>query len=237
MTDLLDPLTEQEISDLDDFLFHRVDDEDTEDPSDRDEGILNVSELDGFLTAIVSGPNLVPPSEWLPLVWGSEEPIWESTDKFQRVFTLMVRHLNGIAGELMNAPEEFEPIFLERTVEGKTYTIVDEWCAGYLRGIQPGVEAWTDAAPESYDLLGPIFVFGHERGWKFTEGMEDSEEEQLQRKVAPAARTIHAFWLARRPGFPQAGGGQVRSPRIGRNEPCPCGSGRKYKHCCLKKPS
>ena len=23
------------------------------------------------------------------------------------------------------------------------------------------------------------------------------------------------------------------SPKIGRNEPCPCGSGRKYKHCCL----
>jgi uncharacterized protein len=21
-------------------------------------------------------------------------------------------------------------------------------------------------------------------------------------------------------------------PKIGRNEPCPCGSGRKYKHCC-----
>jgi SEC-C motif-containing protein len=25
----------------------------------------------------------------------------------------------------------------------------------------------------------------------------------------------------------------VRSgPKIGRNEPCPCGSGKKYKHCC-----
>jgi hypothetical protein len=22
---------------------------------------------------------------------------------------------------------------------------------------------------------------------------------------------------------------------VGRNEPCPCGSGRKYKHCCLAK--
>ncbi|WP_248295543.1 SEC-C metal-binding domain-containing protein, partial [Paraburkholderia sp. UYCP14C] len=22
-------------------------------------------------------------------------------------------------------------------------------------------------------------------------------------------------------------------PKIGRNEPCPCGSGRKYKHCCM----
>ena len=23
-------------------------------------------------------------------------------------------------------------------------------------------------------------------------------------------------------------------PKAGRNDPCPCGSGRKYKHCCLK---
>jgi SEC-C motif len=26
------------------------------------------------------------------------------------------------------------------------------------------------------------------------------------------------------------------SPKIGRKEPCPCGSGRKYKHCCMNKP-
>jgi len=25
--------------------------------------------------------------------------------------------------------------------------------------------------------------------------------------------------------------------KTGRNEPCPCGSGRKFKHCCLKKKS
>jgi SEC-C motif-containing protein len=24
------------------------------------------------------------------------------------------------------------------------------------------------------------------------------------------------------------------SPKVGRNEPCPCGSGKKYKHCCGK---
>jgi len=21
-------------------------------------------------------------------------------------------------------------------------------------------------------------------------------------------------------------------PKVGRNDPCPCGSGKKYKHCC-----
>ena len=24
-----------------------------------------------------------------------------------------------------------------------------------------------------------------------------------------------------------------KSPKVGRNEPCPCGSGKKFKHCCL----
>ncbi len=28
---------------------------------------------------------------------------------------------------------------------------------------------------------------------------------------------------------------QKASTRPGRNEPCHCGSGRKYKHCCLEK--
>jgi uncharacterized protein YecA (UPF0149 family) len=27
----------------------------------------------------------------------------------------------------------------------------------------------------------------------------------------------------------------VRSDKVGRNEPCPCGSGKKYKRCCLVK--
>jgi uncharacterized protein YecA (UPF0149 family) len=26
----------------------------------------------------------------------------------------------------------------------------------------------------------------------------------------------------------------IAGPKIGRNEPCPCGSGKKYKKCCLK---
>ncbi len=26
-----------------------------------------------------------------------------------------------------------------------------------------------------------------------------------------------------------------RGQRVGRNDPCPCGSGRKYKQCCMRK--
>ena len=24
-------------------------------------------------------------------------------------------------------------------------------------------------------------------------------------------------------------------PKVGRNDPCPCGSGKKYKQCCMRK--
>lgn len=232
MDNLQEPLTEQELSRLDDFLLDRFDDE--EKATDSDEGILNVSELDGFLTAVVSGPDVVPPSEWLPLVWGEEEPVWKSVDDFQQIFGLMVRHMNSIVSELMMAPDEFEPVFLEHTVEGQVYTVVDDWCSGYLRGVQPCLQAWVDEAPESYDLLAPIFVFGHERGWEFTEGMEISEEERLQQEVAPAVRAIHAYWLAKRSTSQVEPLGHKRAQRVGRNQPCPCGSGLKYKRCCMQ---
>ncbi len=38
-----------------------------------------------------------------------------------------------------------------------------------------------------------------------------------------------------RPVTPTAQQLNRRPPRVGRNEPCPCGSGRKFKHCCLKR--
>ena len=28
---------------------------------------------------------------------------------------------------------------------------------------------------------------------------------------------------------------QASAAKVGRNDPCPCGSGKKYKHCCLAK--
>jgi len=43
---------------------------------------------------------------------------------------------------------------------------------------------------------------------------------------------------AQRPGAePQRAAASRSAPRegVGRNDPCPCGSGRKYKNCCMRK--
>lgn len=122
MMSLFNPLNEEEIERLDQFLLDRIDeDADTE---GKDEGVLDISELDGFFTALVSGPVVIPPSRWLPAVWGDFESAWESGKDFEDVISLMMRHMNGIAAMLMERPEDFEPMFLEREAEGKIYTRV-----------------------------------------------------------------------------------------------------------------
>jgi len=106
MKDLLTPMSEDEFARLDEFLLARFGDED-EDMVGKDEGVLDISELDGFFTAVVSGPVPVMPSQWLPVVWGDFELVWKNTAEFEEIFSLFVRHMNGIIAELMDEPEQF----------------------------------------------------------------------------------------------------------------------------------
>ena len=68
--------------------------------------------------------------------------MWEREHDVQKVMTLLMRHMNAIAVMLMEQPEDFEPTFLQRSYEGKTYTIVDEWCEGYMRAVALAADRW-----------------------------------------------------------------------------------------------
>ena len=201
---------------------------------EHDDAILDISEFDGFITAVVSGPDMIMPSQWLPVVWGGEEnaPEWGSMEEYQRVFELMIRHLNTTSAMLMQEPAEYDPCFLEREVEGVTHWIVDEWCAGYMKGVAlyPGQ---SEDSPDLEDLLTPIWRFADEDGWDSLEGLSGSEIRRLQEQIAPAALALHRYWLQQRGPVSVQSTSYIRpAPKVGRNDPCPCGSGRKYKKCC-----
>ncbi|MEX2353538.1 MAG: UPF0149 family protein [Gammaproteobacteria bacterium] len=224
-------LTDAEIDRLDRFLLDRIDE--TADTLGKDEGILDIAELDGFLTAVVSGPVMIPPSQWLPAVWGDFAPLWKDEKEFESVFTLMIRHMNDIATTLMERPQDFEPIFMQRVVEGKTYTIVDEWCEGYYRGMKLAADAWETGGGDMEVLLVPILAFTEVTKWRGHDFNQD-EIENLQMAVTENARIIHAYWLQRRMvNAPASAPVRREKPQVGRNDPCPCGSGKKYKKCCL----
>jgi uncharacterized protein len=234
MTDLFKVLNEAELDHLNQFLLDRIpEDADDEYTEDTDEGILDVSELDGFFTAVVSSPVMIPPSQWLPAVWGEYEPEWESEKEFENIFTLLMRHMNDIAATLMEQPECFEALFLERAGEEKTYTIVDEWCEGYLRGVALAAAQWHSAGQEMAILLTPIRAFTEETHWRGHD-LSEKEADNVRNAIEPNVREIHAYWLKRRSEDVAPSQPVRRSePRVGRNDPCPCGSGKKYKKCCL----
>lgn len=229
--DMFTMLSEDEFDFLDRFLLYRIDeDADTE---GKDEGVLDITELDGLFTAIVSGPVMIPPSQWLPAVWGDFEPVWDNEKDFEVIFTFMMRHMNGIAATLMEHPEDFEPIILEREVEGKAYAIVDEWCEGYRRGVALAADRWDAGGQEMAILLTPILAFTSETDWRGHDFSGD-EVENIQNAITPNVREIHAFWLAKREkDTPSSQSVRRSEARVGRNDPCPCGSGKKYKKCCL----
>jgi uncharacterized protein len=190
---LSEPLNDEELDRLDGFLLDRMDDETSDKiaAADGDEGILGAAELDGFLTALVSGPNVIVPSRWLPTMWGAEEPVWGSAEEFQEIFGLIVRHQNSIAATLLQEPEAFEPMFCEREVKGKKYLIVDEWCHGYMRGVALDADAWSARDADIDALLRPIQSWGTEEGWRKIDAMSDAEQVREQNAIALAVRALH----------------------------------------------
>lgn len=208
--------------------------EDFEDEGDL--GLLGASQLDGFLTAIVSLPNMLMPSQWWPIMWGDYPPEFDTSAEFEQLSSLIFRHMNSIANELMQQPEQFEPIFTEHKVKNRTYTIVDEWCEGYMQAVDLALELGLELDNESAMLLYPIGAFTEAEGWSGHDLQGILETENLQQSIVHRVLDLHGHWLAQRQHLvPTHTGTPFRhnEPRVGRNDPCPCGSGKKFKKCCL----
>jgi uncharacterized protein len=232
-TSLMEPLGEGEFGELDDLLLS----------DDLPEACMDVVTLEGFLTAIVIGPVTMTPEHWLPRVFGSdaEDPMPEppSVKVFKSVVNLIMRLYNSVIMIFDIAPDEFRPTFYTHEVEAKTYTIVDEWCSGFLQGIALAGDAWQPLLDEKPGILRPFQLFATPEGWTELDAAVDEAvmHAEWSSKIEPTVRAIHAYWLPYREGsavtLASTRSARVAGkPKMGRNAPCPCGSGKKYKYCC-----
>ena len=72
---------------------------------------MGLSDRDGFLTGVVVGIELILPIEWLPVIWGDQEPKFETEDQMRIILYLLLARYNEIAACFNSDPEEFDPIF------------------------------------------------------------------------------------------------------------------------------
>lgn len=193
----------------------------------NDDSVLCISELDGFFAAIVSGPEAVFPSQWLPALWGGEDqqPQWASEQELQRFVGLLITVMNNASTVLMQRPETYTAQFNVSSVD-ESVVVVEEWCTGYMKGVALG--NWPQLPDEQNTWLYAIALHGLDEHNHVLAGMTLEEHQQTVSDIEPAARALHAHWLAQRTP-PQP----LRTEKTGRNDPCPCGSGKKHKKCCL----
>ncbi|NVK89639.1 MAG: UPF0149 family protein [Gammaproteobacteria bacterium] len=211
--ELITPLNERELDSLEASL--------------QELKAMDLSTFDGFCTALVSSPQLLGSEVWLPQVLSTT-----SSEQAQAIIPMLVRHLNGIESILSRAPEQFDPIFRERDLHDSIDLVVENWCRGYTKGIALNASDWQSADLQA--MLYPILIFSGGAGAKVR--MQSSRQQILDWKaqIAPAARALYQHWFTQREDrqsmrqVPY----QRSAEKVGRNETCPCGSGRKFKLCC-----
>jgi len=199
---------------------------------------MNIEELDGLFAALIAGPEIVPPSEYLPEVFGGEMSdacefagLGEAND----ILGLIMRHWNGIAATLHKGDVHLQ-ILLE---DDNGICWGNDWSRGFMRGVDMRSAAWAELLvdEEQSGCMLPVLMLYHEHD-------EDPElrpgpigpekrEEIIVQMAAGILRVYRYFRPSRRRVASTYGAEPQRSPgKIGRNEPCPCGSGKKYKRCC-----
>jgi uncharacterized protein len=198
-----------------------------------------LSDLDGFLTGIAIGPDLIMPSEWLPVVWGGEEPVFDDDRETQAVLGGIMSRYNEILRQVEDGT--FEPILWATSDDT---VIASDWAEGFALAIGLRPKAWDPLfkAKDHALALFPILALCGDENGESALGLDAETEEEIMEKapaVLPeAVMEIAAFWRDRRaarsgsPGADRTTHAARIVPKPGRNDPCPCGSGRKFKRCC-----
>lgn len=222
-----EPLTETELDRLGQFLKNC-----------KGGKAMNIEELDGFFSALIAGPEIVMPSEYMLEVFGSETPetrAFSTLAEANEILALMMRHWNNIAGTLSKG-EIYLPLLLldENGVEHG-----NDWARGFVRATRLRHDGWAEllADDDHGGCMIPMLMLYHEHDKDPAMRPKPIGPEQREKVIeSMAAGLLGAYQYFRQHGQIHV---STRGPeprhvnvKIGRNDPCPCGSGKKYKRCC-----
>jgi uncharacterized protein len=194
---------------------------------------------EGVITAAAVNPQASSQAQdWARLISGDPS---KSLGDYRVVTLLLYSDMyNGIIADIRGGPHKYQPGFLDDAQPGEIVDLAREWASGFHSGTSlwpGGIEALIETRA-GQDLLLPMVMFLYAKGADVplvAEGRPDLDCVTLQNHAIghlPAAICdIARFWLARG-RKPKASLRQLG--RSGRNDPCPCGSGQKFKKCCMR---
>ncbi len=223
-----EPLTDTELDRLGDFL-----------QSCKGGKAMNVEQLDGFFASLIAGPETVMPSEYYREVFGGEMSDaceFSSLEEANEILGLMMRHWNTIAATLFK-DEVYVPLLLEDE-HGVAHG--NDWAHGFMRGMRMRHDGWAELVndEEHGGWLIPIMMLYHEHDEDpemRPEPITPEKREDIIAHMAAGLVGAYRHFRAHRDAYAGAAfapESRRTTSKVGRNNPCPCGSGKKYKKCC-----
>lgn len=194
------------------------------------EHAMLLSELDGYFVGLIVSPDLVPQSQWLKAVWGGATPEFEDATALQHFLDLLMRHYNDVLSSL-DIPGGYEPVFDVDTRSGET--LWELWIEGFSKAMKLAPKGWNrirasdDAGPKAA-LAGILELAAFADGRSALTSSEENRWDLEAPDLIPIwVQMLHEWRLENDFNRPA----KARE-RVGRNDPCPCGSAKKYKKCC-----
>lgn len=227
----MDKLTDAEANRLDDYLMGIP----------RTAGVGNVETLDGFLSAVVVSPELILPAEWLAEVLGGSPEFSDaaqgadSTDLLMRAYN---HTLTRVSRPPVNPADQVDdpdlPFLMlppddeELDLDATEPPVGAFWASGFLTGRMLRADAW-DALCDDWDGLADDL----DACDSLLAGLAEDDPRAALRLgerleiLGAIPGLLHDLHEAR----PLPEPFRREAPKVGRNDPCPCGSGIKYKKC------
>ena len=204
--------------------------------------ISNVETLDGFLTALVICPEHVLPSEFIPEILSGEtedgDLVFESAQEAETFYGLLMRYWNEINRTF--ASGEFRMPYLIEDQEGKIHG--NDWAKGFLAGTHVRFDEWVDLVNDE-ERSGPFvpiwaLVYEHANDPSLRPFKEPISQEKREELIAGMIGGAKALYDMFREDRLVTGTGESKKQssgeKVGRNDPCPCGSGKNSKNAAAK---
>lgn len=242
------PMTEAELEHLDALLSG---------PGCADDG-MSLEMLDGFFSALIVGPELVMPSEYLPYVWGDRSP-WPDPDAAAEAVSAVMRLWNHIAWRVQQpvvegGDAEAQAVLMPSLAlpeQGQVSADADDplagvpvdfpfaagWAHGFLLGVSLRGQAWgaliegDELMVDDMSMVVSLSALDATHAAELdlpTDRLMDLHDRLAAVMELPAM--LHELNQARLQGHVRQP--IRREPVPGRNAACPCGSGKKFKKCC-----
>jgi uncharacterized protein len=145
-----------------------------------------ISDLDGLLTAVAIGPELIKPSEWLRVVWGGEQPVFADENEAQAVFDAIMNRYNEILRDVER--QSLEPIFW---ADAAGTVIAADWAEGFAMAMGLRPNSWEPLfqSKKHGPLLLPILALCSDGDGGSALGLNaEAEEEIMARRHGPDPR-------------------------------------------------